>query len=690
MALNTATQVGTWWDPTTNQGYTGPRRKLTDVAADPVTGNPMSQTTGGAASVPVPKLPNATPASSPAAVSGATMTGAGTTPMPGGAASVAGQQPVQPSQPAQQPATGGGGGKPAGAVQPTQAPAVGPDNATSMPIDVFGQALNEMRSKLSANDDLMKQKAALLQQLYDRPLTPDQLKDLTPSQQTAVQSSNRNLIDMEIRLINDTVQGRADTLDKSINYLTTTYQQSIDNAEKQKSDAQTLVYQFVQQYGSNAGAALKALYGQDKLNQLKSMGIDVEQFAQAGIPSISQERYVPTDIGGFNVTIPTGTIASQTNNPLNIKYSDTVSAFGASDSGISATDGGTFSSFATPADGINAGVQLLQQNYGNLTVQQALQQWSNGGYGAEITSLNPDSLVSSLSTQQLQQLITDMAKQESGATVTAADQPIDVNTLRSSPDTVNPATGFTNSQLLQLGGQYALTKSIPYFGMSGSSQKVQNIRTTIAGIGADMATAAGSDLTTLQAEYKANSASISNIAQLRNATIASTATATDNLNLALNQSASVPRTGSPIVNRYGQWILGQELTGDPNLAKFETYIYTASREYAKVTSGASASKQGLTDSATRAADELINAAQTPEQFAAVVQAMQQDMQNVKYGYDASLNQISSPLAQFFGVDPNAGSQFDPSKPVPPDLKKLQAGGAGSMSNQDLLNSIPGL
>uniref|UniRef100_A0A7V3JAP3 LysM peptidoglycan-binding domain-containing protein n=1 Tax=candidate division CPR3 bacterium TaxID=2268181 RepID=A0A7V3JAP3_UNCC3 len=37
-------QIGTWYDPTTEQGYSGPKRKATDVPASPVTGQPITPT----------------------------------------------------------------------------------------------------------------------------------------------------------------------------------------------------------------------------------------------------------------------------------------------------------------------------------------------------------------------------------------------------------------------------------------------------------------------------------------------------------------------------------------------------------------------------------------------------------------------------------------------------------------------
>ena len=95
--------------------------------------------------------------------------------------------------------------------------------------------------------------------------------------------------------------------------------------------------------------------------------------------------------------VPQGTIASQTNNPLNIKYSAQVAAIGGTDSGKRASDGGTFASFATPEDGLRAAVIMLKDpsfGYARLTVEAALRRWNNGDYGARITNIPANTFVS--------------------------------------------------------------------------------------------------------------------------------------------------------------------------------------------------------------------------------------------------------------------------------------------------------
>lgn len=219
------------------------------------------------------------------------------------------------------------------------------------------------------------------------------------------------------------------------------------------------------------------------------------------------------------------------------------------------------------------------------------------------------------------------------------------------PETANVPSkvhGLTPNAVHQDALVFATTGKMPAMGM-GSSTKVQAARAAIQNRASALADAAGVDLPTLQAEYKANSGALSKLVPAYRFTAGAAGTANDNIGLALEQSPKVARTGSPLVNRYVQWANGHELTGNPALTKFETYIYTAAREYAKVTSGSAQSVAGLSDSAAKEAEKLLNAAQTPEAFAAAAGAMQNDMQNVTKNQLKQIGNVSDTIARFLGT-----------------------------------------
>ncbi len=150
------------------------------------------------------------------------------------------------------------------------------------------------------------------------------------------------------------------------------------------------------------------------------------------------------------------------------------------------------------------------------------------------------------------------------------------------------------------------------------------------------------------AEFKGMTAANTKLLNTALYTKTFTATATDNLNLALAESAKVPRGGARIPNNYLQWAQGGFTPAGP-LAQLETYIYTASREYAKVTGGGVGSVSALTDTAQAQADKLLNAAQSPEVFAQVVTAMKNDMTNVNSEQGASLSDFAPNVSNLLGL-----------------------------------------
>jgi hypothetical protein len=103
------------------------------------------------------------------------------------------------------------------------------------------------------------------------------------------------------------------------------------------------------------------------------------------------------------------------NNPLNLKESKFTKTF----SGVSGTDpspasdGGKFLTFNSPEAGFEGAKQLLSSTvYSNLSVDQALKKWSNGGYGAEIVPSLKNKTINSLSDAELLQIIQTMARRE--------------------------------------------------------------------------------------------------------------------------------------------------------------------------------------------------------------------------------------------------------------------------------------
>ncbi len=143
----------------------------------------------------------------------------------------------------------------------------------------FQSLIGRVEEKLKVNNDLVTQRGYLMKHLYDSPLTPDELAKLPKDLQEVVQGGDKNNIELQLRLINDQIAGRAQTLTQNVKYLTDGYQTAVQNAEQQKQDAISSVLKFVDAYGSQAKTALTSLYGTDYVNKLKDMGINIDSFS---------------------------------------------------------------------------------------------------------------------------------------------------------------------------------------------------------------------------------------------------------------------------------------------------------------------------------------------------------------------------------------------------------------------------
>lgn len=200
----------------------------------------------------------------------------------------------------------------------------------------LSQAMMALQSNVTSNNTLMTQRNLLLKQLYDQPLTPAEKSQLDPTLLQAVNSGDRNQIDTSLRLISDQISGRTNTLDQSVQYLTSAYNSQQQQLETNRQDAISNVQNFVTQYGSNAGAALQALYGPDYVKQLASMGIDLGTFEKQQAPTINQQRYASQY--GFAVGTNGDTYNLNSYDPSNPQYGSEISSIASGIGAISSPD----------------------------------------------------------------------------------------------------------------------------------------------------------------------------------------------------------------------------------------------------------------------------------------------------------------------------------------------------------------
>lgn len=181
------------------------------------------------------------------------------------------------------------------------------------------------------------------------------------------------------------------------------------------------------------------------------------------------------------------------------------------------------------------------------------------------------------------------------------------------------------------------------------------------------ARAMGTSLVAIQTEYRGLRAgsqqAITRMVQIE----AGRNIAEANLDLVQQLSTTVDRTSMPFINDKLQR-MAKAWSPAIGLNAFETALYTAAREYARVTT-APASGAQLTVSATQRVDELIKAADTPEGLAAKIATMKKDMANVRAGYDKTVQDIyqnAPSVGAFLGIRP-------PATPVPQGGRDLGRG-----------------
>ena len=371
----------------------------------------------------------------------------------------------------------------------------------------------------------------------------------------------------------------------------------------------------------------------------------LEDFTNAQLTASGQKNINFTaPAGDGSAASQLGSVSYRTNNPGNIKFGDYAASMGATDSGITASDGGTFAKFNDVSGGMKAQQGLLQgSGYANLTLDAAMKRWSNKGYGAEVApSIPANTLMKDLSPTQLNTL-TDAQKNREGwkepsqseiAGANASDWIKAGDASAPDPQYANVApvgVGRTPNSIYQNAIAYAeqggsLQKFVGGLSSSGASAKIKD---AVDNKASALAAAAGVRMVDLRKEYISASAGLTKLYDQFGIRKAGELGAIANADLVTKYSGEAGRSQSPLVNKYTLWAR-KNIKGDVAPSNLETAIYAFSREYARVSTG-NASASGLTDSATAATTRLMNATKNPEQLTQEMNIMKTEMANVMKG-----------------------------------------------------------
>ena len=230
------------------------------------------------------------------------------------------------------------------------------------------------------------------------------------------------------------------------------------------------------------------------------------------------------------------------------------------------------------------------------------------------------------------------------------------------PASANVSVNLNDDAVTQNAVRYNQTGELPSLGMGASGAEA---RARIINRAAEL----GGDIAGNRAGYAANKGALTSMERLNAQVSSFEATARKNLDLALQQSALVDRTGSPMLNRISQAVK-TNVWGDPELQAFHTAVLTAANEYAKVVTGQTGGA-AVSDAARREVQTLLDTAQNPKQFKAAVDVMKQEMANRVGSLEEELKRLQGNLrSPTMGTQPTGGAQ--PTYRFNPATGKIEA------------------
>jgi hypothetical protein len=109
-----------------------------------------------------------------------------------------------------------------------------------------------------------------------------------------------------------------------------------------------------------------------------------------------------------------------------------------------------------------------------------------------------------------------------------------------------------------------------------------------------------------------------------------------NIDVALNVGNKVDRTGIPVVNAW--WNAGRRsVSGNPDISAFDAATKTVVNEFTRITTTANAGNTQMAEQEIKKMENLLNTAQTPEQYLSVLDVMKKDTQNRKNSLENGIN-----------------------------------------------------
>jgi len=372
----------------------------------------------------------------------------------------------------------------------------------------LSQAMSIMQGQIANNNGLVNQKNLILQQLYGVPLTDAQKANLDPSLASVLESGDRNAIDFNLRLLNDQIAGRTNTLDQSIQTLTTGYNTAIQQAETNKNDAITNVLNYAKANGQKPSVIMQALYPQyaqqlgPALDAVSApYGANIPpvpgQIGYTGVSSLGSllGYYTQGNTSAVPGTGYTGAILQQlqgTGLTLNSPPDQLMGYIPQIAQGI--------------ANGENISPQLLAATNNPGAIEQAtalqygLPTTANGYYDSNNGITYAQFADQDTGMQALQTLLGSYLESSAAPIDPAPPNPTDPKS-----NAIDQTTGLSPNSIYENAIEYAFTGKTPALGLGNASQ-TRAARDAIQNKAGAIAAAAGTTFPQLQALYKSNEA----------------------------------------------------------------------------------------------------------------------------------------------------------------------------------------
>ena len=198
---------------------------------------------------------------------------------------------------------------------------------------------------------------------------------------------------------------------------------------------------------------------------------------------------------------------------------------------------------------------------------------------------------------------------------------------------------LTPESITNAAARYNIDGTLPPLGMGAKGATMRSQILNEAAVQAKNSGVSPEDQRIAQIGNAANKSSLTQLSKSEAMVGAFEKNFNRNADLALKQSTVVDSTGVPIVN---SWINAgkRSVTGDPKLSAYDAAIKATVNEYAKIISGS----MGNTATALgeiKKVNDLLAAAQTPEQVAAVIGMMKQETQNRMTGFKEQKAELTS-------------------------------------------------